>query len=98
MNRQFINTPGVSETAHRIRTVNSNIDNAFRTLRNRMQQLENWRGAAGAVAQTTMHQLFRMGEARSAVLQNYVSMLEKQVNPGYKGAETTNTSLADKFK
>ena len=36
--------------------------------------------------------------ARSAVLQNYVRMLEQQVSPGYAETETVNTKLADQFK
>jgi hypothetical protein len=32
------------------------------------------------------------------VLQNYINLLEQQVNPGYVSAEAANTKLADKFK
>ena len=99
MSRQVVNTDRISASANRLRTVNNNINNEFRTLRNKAQQLDNnWRGAAGETARTTMYQLFNHSEVRSTVLQNYVSMLERQIDPGYKNVETTNTKLADKFK
>ena len=99
MPKQEINSERISSAANKLRTVNNNINNEFRTLQSKMRQLEaNWRGAAGTAAQTTMHQLLNYNEARSTVLQNYLNMLERQVNPGYQETETTNSSLADKFK
>lgn len=99
MAKQVVNTDRIVSSAAKIRTVNNNINNAFRTLRNTAKQLDNnWKGQAGETARTTMYQLFNNSETRSAVLQNYISMLEQQVNPGYDSAETTNTKLADKFK
>ena len=99
MTRQEVNTERISSAANKLRTANNNINNEFRALQSRMHQLEaNWRGAAGAAALTTMHQLFNHSELRSTVLQNYLNTLERQINPGYQEAETTNSSLADKFK
>jgi uncharacterized protein YukE len=98
MARQEVNAERISSAANRLRTGNNNINNEFSTLRNRMRQLESWRGAAGTAAQTTMHQLFNHNEARSTVMQNYLNMLERQINPGYQNTESTNRSLADKFK
>jgi len=98
MEPQVVKTQGISAASSRIRTSNNNINSAFDTLRSRMLQLENWRGAAGTVAQTTMHQLFNGNNSRSAVLQNYANMLEQQINPGYVATEATNRSLADNFK
>ena len=98
MGQLLVNTQGISAASSRIRTSNNNINSAFATLRGQMQQLNNWRGAAGTVAQTTMHQLFDGNDSRSAVLQNYINILEQQINPGYTSTETTVKSLADKFK
>ena len=98
MTRQEVNSEQISTASNSLRTTIINIDNDFDKLRGRMRQLESWRGAAGTAAQTTMHQIFNFNDARSKVLQNYLNMLEQQVNPGYQSAETTNRSLADKFK
>ena len=98
MSNQFINTPGVADAASRIRAANGNINNSFSTLQSRMLPINNWQGAAGSVAQTTMHQLFKMSGVRSSILQNYVNILEQQVNPNYQSAESTNKLLADQFR
>jgi len=99
MAKQEVNSEMISSAATRLRTTNNNINNEFSTLQRKMRSLEaNWRGAAGTAAQTTMYQLFNHNESRSKVIQNYVNMLDRQVNPGYSNTESTNKSLADKFK
>ena len=99
MTKLEINTDQINSAANKLRASNNNINNAFRTLQSQLRQLEaNWKGAAGTAAQTTMYQLFNHNEARTTVLQNYLSILERQVNPGYQEAETSNTRLADKFR
>ena len=99
MAKQLINTDRITSVVTNLRNVNNNINNAFFTLQNNAKQLENnWKSAAGTAAQTTMYQLFKNSEVRSAVIQNYINMLEQQVNPGYNNAETVNTKLADNFK
>ncbi|MDR1329236.1 MAG: hypothetical protein LBK23_06510 [Oscillospiraceae bacterium] len=99
MAKQVVNTDRIAASANKLRTVNGNINSEFRTLKSKAKQLDgNWKSPAGETARTTMYQLFKNGEARSAVLQNYVNMLEQQVTPGYAGAESVNTQLADKFK
>lgn len=99
MTKQVVNTDRLTSVANKLRTVNNNITSEFRTLQNKAKQLDtNWKGAAGEAARTTMYQLFKNNEVRSTVLQNYINMLEQQVNPGYTNTETVNTKLADKFK
>ena len=99
MTKQVVNTEIISSASSRLRTANSNINNEFRALQTKMRQLNtNWKSAAGAVAQTTMEQIFRYNETRSAVIQNYHNMLEQQINPGYSDTEIKNKKLADKFK
>ena len=99
MAKQVVNTDRITSSANKLRTVNNTINSEFSTLKNKAKQLDtNWKSAAGETARTTMYQLFNNGEIRSKVLQNYINMLEQQVNPGYTGAETVNTKLADKFK
>jgi uncharacterized protein YukE len=99
MAKQVVNTERIAASASKLRTVNGNINNEFRTLQNKAKQLDsNWKSRAGETAQTTMYQLFQNGSVRSSVLQNYINMIEQQINPGYIDAETTNTTLADKFK
>ena len=99
MAKQVVDTDRIMYAASRLRTADSNINNEFRNLQSKAKQLEtNWKGAAATAAQTTMYQLFRDNEVRSSVLQNYINMLEQQVNPGYSGTETANKKLADSFK
>lgn len=99
MAKQVVNTERITSSATRLRTVNNTINSEFNTLQNKAKQLDsNWKSSAGETARTTMYQLFKNSEVRSTVLQNYINMLEQQVNPGYNNAETTNTKLADKFK
>ncbi|CDX04951.1 Type VII secretion system ESAT-6-like [Desulfitobacterium hafniense] len=99
MAKQVVNTDRLTSAANKLRTVNNNITGEFRTLQNKAKQLDsNWKSAAGEAARTTMYQLFKNNEVRSTVLQNYINMLEQQVNPGYTNTETVNTKLADKFK
>ena len=99
MAKQVVNTDRISTAANKLRSVNTTINSAFGTLRSKAQQIDNsWRGRAGEAARTTMYQLFRYNDARSTVLQNYISMLQQQVNPSYTNTETVNTKLADKFK
>lgn len=99
MTKQGINTEAVAAAADRLRQASNNIASEFCTLQNRVGRLEDgWRGAAGTVAQTTIHQLLSHNEVREQVLQNYLDLLEKQINPGYQNAEMVNTSLADKFR
>ena len=99
MAKQVVNTDRIASASNRLRTSNNNINNEFRTLQNKAKQLDsNWKGKAGDAARTTMYQLFKNSETRSTVLQNYINMLDQQVNPGYTSTENTNTKLADKFK
>ena len=99
MTKQVVNPDGIAAAANNLRTVNNNINNAFETLESAGNKLEsNWTGSAGTAAQTTKLQIFQNNTVRSAVLQNYVNLLEQQVSPGYVDTENTNTSLADQFK
>ena len=98
MAKQAINTERVSAAAIKLRNVDSKINTEFSTMSNKANQLDSWKGAAGTAAQTTLVQLLNHNNARSTVLQNYIKLLEQQINPGYIEAETTNTTLADKFK
>lgn len=94
-----VNTEGIADAISRLRTANDNINNSFDSLKKKSSQLErSWNSAAGSVAVTIMYELFKGGETRSSVIQNYINLLEQQVNPGYFEAEKTNKTLADMFK
>ena len=98
MDNILVNTPGIAGAASNLESTRDDINNAFNTLWNGMQVLSSWQGSAGEVAQTTMYQFPPNNNARSAVLQSYVDMLQQQVNPNYAYAENVvNTSLADLF-
>lgn len=99
MAKQVVNTDRISLSANKLRTVNNNINSEFSKLKNNAQRLEsNWKSSAADTAKTTMYRLFNNSEVRSNVLQNYINMLEQQINLGYVSVENANTTLAGKFK
>ena len=99
MAKQAIDTERVAAAASKLRATNTAINNELRSLQNAAKRLENnWRSAASSAAQTTLYQLFSNNDSRSAVMQNYIYVLEQQINPRYINVENANTKLADKFK
>lgn len=99
MSKQSINLENVSAATLALDKANLNINDAFRAVKTAADRLSNnWSSRAGSQAQSTMYQFVKDSESRFAVLQNYVSFLRDQVNPGYDSAETTNVKLADQFK
>jgi len=99
MANQKVDTDKIISSANRLHTVNNNINNAFNAMQDKARLLDyNWNGEAGDAARSMRNQIFRNNDARSSVLQNYVSMLEQQINPGYTDAENVNTRLSDNFK
>jgi len=96
---QSIDIPRVTTAGNAIKTANTNIDNAFRTPQNAMEQLSSsWQGPAGTAVQTVIQELFKFNEARSEVVGNYSRALLELINPSYEGVEMANTNLADLFK
>lgn len=99
MSKQIVNTEGIEETVSCLVSVNNAIINKIEELQYHFKEVENtWRSRAGERACTMMYQIFKNSEYRSAVIQNYINLLEQQVNPGYVNKETENTTLADMFK
>ena len=96
---QLVNTEGISTAAVRLRNANDNISSKFDTLTKKAKALESdWNSSAGSLACSKMYELFKLSETRYSVIQNYINMLEQQVNPGYESAEKANKTLADQFK
>ena len=96
---QLVDTQGISTAAVKLRNINDNISSHFDTLAKKAKFLEtDWNSAAGSLACSKMYELFKNSEIRYSVIQNYINMLEQQVNPGYESAEEANTTLADQFK
>ena len=99
MAKELVNSERIMSSANKLRNVNNNIDSAFSSMKKKAKNLEtDWKSGAADSAKTTMYRLFNDNDARSKILQNYINILEQQVNPGYINAENTNVSLADKFK
>lgn len=97
--RQFVDTEGIASVITKLRGVNENINSCFNTLEKKAKLLENdWKSPAGSRACTVMYELFNGSETRGYVIQNYINLLEQQINPGYESAENANKSLADQFK
>lgn len=97
--KQTIDTARVLSSASRLQAVNNNINRQFQTFRNSARQINNtWSGRAAERAKTQLQNLINSSSSRSAVLENYISILNQQVGSGYENAETVNTSLADQFK
>lgn len=95
---QKVNTDGILAAANTLSASNAAMNDAFNVLRSAGYTMENsWNSRAGTAAASLMYQLFNGNEARSAVLQNYVNLLQQSVTPGYVNAETVNTKLSDQF-
>lgn len=96
---QLINTQEIITAATELRNANDNISSKFRIVTEKADLLKNdWNSSAGDVAFSKMYQLFNYSETRYSVIQNYINVLEQQVNPNYQNAEETNKTLADQFK
>lgn len=99
MAKQVVNTDKIAASASRLRVINNNINRSFGDLQKKVKELDaKWKGRAGETAQTSMYQLLKNSEERSKVIQNYINLMEQQVNPGYNSTETANKKLADNFK
>lgn len=99
MAKQVVDTERIRDAASKLRTADNNMNKEFSTMQRNAKQLEtSWKGSAGTAAQTILYSLFQNNEVRSSVIQNYIRMLDQQVDPGYTGAETVNKKLADSFK
>ena len=100
MPRQSIDTEKMDSTIVTLKTTNQNISRAFsemeRIARSTLQN--NWNSSAGDAAFRQLMELLKGHESRETVLQNYINLLEQQVNPGYLDAEELNKSLASQFK
>lgn len=100
MLRQSIDTERVAAVAAVLQSVNENINDSCDKMGKTCdrQLSENWKSEAGSAAITLLYELLKGNESRSTVIQNYISFLGQQVDPGYVEAERVNTSLADQFK
>ncbi len=97
--KQLVNTEGISTAAVKLRSTNDNINSKFDTLTKKASSLESdWNSSAGSLACSKMYELFKLSEVRYSVIQNYVNMLEQQIDPNYNSTEEANTTLADQFK
>lgn len=97
--KQLVDTEGIYAAAVKLRNTNDDINGQFDVLIQKAKSLEtDWNSAAGSLACSKMYELFKNSEIRYSVIQNYINMLEQQVNPGYESAEEANTTLADQFK
>ncbi len=96
---QHVNTEGVSSAAVKLRNINDKISQKFDELVRNAKTLEqDWSSPAGNIACSMMYELFKNSEVRYSVIQNYINLLEQQVNPGYESAEKANGTLADQFR
>ena len=99
MSKQVVNTEGIALAAGKLKTCNNKIDSEFNTLVSKSRQLDNnWKSAGGDIARRTLQNILKNNDDRTKTIQNYVNMLQQQVDPGYRGTETKNIKLADKFK
>lgn len=97
--KELINTEGVAASAANLKRVNENIKRSFDQLTGKARSLESdWNSKAGSIACSKMYELFKISGTRYSVIQNYVNILEQQVDPGYENTEQVNSSLADQFK
>jgi uncharacterized protein YukE len=99
MTQQTVNTDGIETTANKLNKMNADMTFIFGYLKSTAKGFDNdWRGSAGESARTLMYQIFKKNEEREKVLQSYVDLLRKKVNPDYITTEADNRKLADEFK
>ena len=98
MSIQKVNTEAISAAATQISSVNTAINQAFEPIISKKNSLESsWNSPAGDAAITLLNQVLQGNEARSAVMQNFATILQQVVSPGYDQGETQNTKLSDLF-
>lgn len=95
-----VDTERVSSAAKQIAQYNRKIREDFSAVEAAMRALNNvWDGTASSQAMSAFHELkHAYDEPRYEVMNNYVTFLHQQVDPGYTQTENTNVSLADRFK
>jgi uncharacterized protein YukE len=95
-----VDTERVSAAAKQIAQYNRKIRDDFSAVELAMKALANvWDGTASSQAISAFHELKQAyDEPRYEVMNNFVTFLHQQVDPGYTQTETTNVSLADRFK
>ena len=99
MTRQSLDTEALDAAVASLRGANNSINAAFTSVERQSGVLEGtWHSRAGSIAVTQLHQLIKANESRSAVLQNYISLLTQTVEQGYMAVEEANTSLAAYFR
>ena len=100
MGNVTINTAMVEQCASQLKTINNQINNNMRGMRNKMQQLNNsWDGSASEKAISRFNEIInKSSENRYKVMDNYVNYLYQQIGAGYVQTEEANKKLADAFK
>ena len=95
---QHIDTERVANTITSLQKTQSNINTSFATMnRTVTRNLNGWHGRASDAARSMFQKVCDGNEARSIVLDNYITMLQKQIVPNYVGAEDANQKLANLF-
>ena len=99
MSVQIIDTQVIQNTAATLHRVNESIADKSRQTEASVKALGNsWRSPGGSAALSALDQIFRMEEPRRQVLENYITILERIINPNYLSAEDVNKKLASYFK
>ena len=100
MSKIRIDTDKVMASATRIKTLNNQIRDEFREVRDAMKKLDNaWDGSVATSAMSKFNDIKNTYcDARYDVVDNFVVFLQQRVGQGYAQTETANKSLADRFK
>ena len=95
-----VNSQQVIGVANKIKGINGQIKDEFRSAQNAVTRLDNvWDGAAASNAISKFNAIRNAYcDARYNVVDNFVAFLYEQVGEGYAQTEAANTSLADAFK
>lgn len=94
---QGINTERMESVITKLETVNNSLTDRI----NATQKVESrviWESRAGTHSGTVFYRALALNQARSEVLQNYIDILRKQVDPNYIQAEEANKLLAAQFE
>ena len=99
MSVQAVDTNAVLSCATVLRNVNDHLTQVCGETQTKVDQLRfSWTSAAGTRALDRIDEVFRGSTARHTVIDNYVRMLQQQVDPSYNAAEDTNRQLSGLFK
>lgn len=96
---QHVDTNAITAAVTALTATDTQINGQLNGLQQRVRNLQkDWNSQAGYAALSRFCDILSGNDARSQVLQNYITVLSALVAPGYQNAVQTNTRLSDLYK